>query len=74
MEDAGPKPTRANVFAALQKIDTWDGHGVLSPAGPASKRPAVCFIFIRVNGGKFERFESPPPKFRCENSQFVFNR
>ena len=74
MQDAGPKPTRANVLAALRKIDNWDGYGVLSPAGPASKRPAVCWIFIRVNGGKFERWESPPPKFRCENSQFVFNR
>jgi ABC-type branched-subunit amino acid transport system substrate-binding protein len=73
MEAAGPKPTRAAVVAALRKIDNWDGYGVLAPAGPASKRPAVCFIFIRVNGGKFERFESPPPKFRCENSQFVPN-
>ena len=59
---------------ALHKIDNWDGYGVLSPSGPASKRPAVCWIFMRVNGGKFERWESPPPKFRCDNTQYVYNR
>jgi ABC-type branched-subunit amino acid transport system substrate-binding protein len=74
MEAVGPKPTRLGVLAALRKIDSWDAYGMMANAGPASKRPPVCFIFIRVNGGKFERWESPPPKFRCENSQFIFNQ
>jgi ABC-type branched-subunit amino acid transport system substrate-binding protein len=74
MESVGPKPTRLAVLAALRKIDTWDAYGMMATAGPASKRPPVCFMFIRVSGGKFERFESPPPKFRCENSQFILNQ
>jgi hypothetical protein len=32
----------------------------------------VCWIFIKVNGTKFERWESPPKDFRCDNSTFVY--
>jgi ABC-type branched-subunit amino acid transport system substrate-binding protein len=71
MEGVGPKATRAALFAALKKIDAWDSYGLLAPVGVASKRPTVCWIFMRIRNGKFERFESPAPKFRCDNSTFV---
>jgi ABC-type branched-subunit amino acid transport system substrate-binding protein len=72
LQDAGPRPTRANVVAALRKINQWDGNGLFAPAGPASKRPATCFIIERVHNGRFERWESPPPGFRCNDGPFVF--
>ena len=71
MEGVGPKATRAALLASLKKIDDFDGNGLLAPVGPASKRPAVCWIFIQVSGGKYQRWESPGGKMRCDNSQFV---
>jgi ABC-type branched-subunit amino acid transport system substrate-binding protein len=71
MEAVGPKPTRPALMTALRKIDNWDGYGLFAPAGPGTKRPAVCWIFVRVANGKFERWDSPPPKFRCDNATFV---
>ncbi|MCU1375422.1 MAG: hypothetical protein JWO68_2708 [Actinomycetia bacterium] len=72
-QDAGPELTRAGLLAAMRKIDEWNGHGMFPPAGPASKRPAVCFIVETVRNGKFERWSSPPPGFNCAGSTF-FNR
>lgn len=72
MQDAGPKLTRASVLAALRKIDNWDGKGLFSPAGPASKRPATCFLTARVMNGKWARWEMPASGFRCDNSTFVY--
>lgn len=65
MQAAGPKLTRAGVVAELKKVDNFDDHGFLAPAGPASKRPAVCYIILQVKNGKFQRYDSPPPGYRC---------
>ena len=72
MQDAGPKLTRGSVIAALKKIDNWDGKGLFSPAGPASKRPSTCFLTARVTNGKWVRWEMPPSGFRCDNSTFIY--
>jgi ABC-type branched-subunit amino acid transport system substrate-binding protein len=74
LQDAGPSAKRADVVAALKKIDNWNGNGMFPPAGPASKRPATCYIFEKVVGGKFERWESPPPGFRCNDGPFYFRK
>jgi len=65
IQAAGPKLTRASVIAELKKIDNFDDHGFLAPAGPASKRPATCYIILQVHNGKFQRYDSPPPGYRC---------
>jgi ABC-type branched-subunit amino acid transport system substrate-binding protein len=74
LQDAGPQLTRPKVIAALKKIDDWNGNGLFPPAGPASKRPASCYIFEKVVGGKFERWESPPPGFRCNDGPFFYRK
>ena len=74
MEAVGPKPTRSSLLGALRKMDNWDGYGLFAPAGPGTKRPAVCWIFVRIANGKFERWDSPPPKFRCDNATFVLRK
>jgi ABC-type branched-subunit amino acid transport system substrate-binding protein len=65
MQAAGAKLTRPSVLAELRKIETFDDHGFLAPAGPASKRPATCYIILQVQHGKFVRYDSPPPGYRC---------
>ena len=46
---------------------------MLAPAGPASKRPASCYILIRVHDGKFLREDSPGSGFRCDGD-FYYKR
>ena len=70
MQAAGPKLTRAGVIAELKKIDSFDDHGMLAPAGPASKRPATCYIMLQVKNGKFERYDSPSPGYRCNDGGY----
>ena len=72
-EAAGPKLTRAGLLAALSKIDNFDDFAMLAPAGPASKRPASCYILIRVHDGKFLREDSPGSGFRCDGD-FYYKR
>ena len=68
LKAAGPQATRAGVLGALQQIDKFDGNGILAPAGPASKTPAVCYIMVQVHDGKFQRADSPPGQFRCDGT------
>jgi ABC-type branched-subunit amino acid transport system substrate-binding protein len=70
LKDAGPQATRASLMASLQKIDQFDGNGMLAPGGPASKTPATCYIMAQVHDGKFQRVDSPPGQFRCDGTYF----
>jgi hypothetical protein len=45
-------------------------HGLIAPANPGTKQAPTCYILIRVNNGKFERFDSPPPNFRCADGGY----
>ena len=65
---AGPQLTRASLTSALQQIDKFDANGILAEGGPASKRPAICYIMAQVHDGKFQRLDSPPPGFRCDGT------
>ena len=70
LQAAGPKATRADVVRELKKIDNFDDYGLLAPAGPASKRPASCYILITIKNGKFERYDSPAPAYRCNDGPY----
>jgi len=71
LKAAGPQATRARLMTALQQIDNFDANGMLSPGGPASKRPATCYIMVQVHDGKFVRIDSPAGTFRCDGT-YVF--
>ena len=71
LKAAGPQVTRKSLLAALQKIDKFDGNGMLAESGPASKRQPVCNMFMRVQGGKFVRVDPPGKGFICEGSIFT---
>ena len=71
LKTAGPQLTRASLMSALQGIDKFNANGILAESGPASKRPAICYIMAQVHDGKFERLDSPAPDFRCDGT-YVF--
>jgi ABC-type branched-subunit amino acid transport system substrate-binding protein len=66
----GPKLTRASVNDAIRKLGTYDVHGLIAPANPGTKAAPTCYIIVKVNNGKFERFDSPPPAFRCADGGY----
>ena len=70
MEAAGAKAKRADVIAALKKIDDFSANGMLAPAGPASKRPPAGELIAKLKGGKWSRFDTPPPGYRCGDGPY----
>ena len=71
METAGAKAKRADVIAALKKIDDFSANGILAPAGPASKRPPDCELIAQLKGGKWSRYDTPPPGYRCGDGPYL---
>ena len=71
MQAAGPKAKRADVVAALKKIDDFSANGLLAPAGPASKRPPDCELIAQLKGGKWSRYDTPAPGYRCGDGPYL---
>lgn len=55
---------RAPLTAALHAISDWDGHGLHAPSDPAGNQPTGCFVYLRVEAGRFVR-EHPAAGFAC---------
>lgn len=53
----GPKPTRKALLAAIAKIHNYDGHGLFPGQDVGGRRLSSCTNVVRVQGGKFVRFE-----------------
>jgi len=70
LQAAGPKATRAAVMDQLEKIDDFSDNGAVAPAGPASKRPPTCRVMAVVHNGKWERYDSPPSDYICNEGPF----
>jgi ABC-type branched-subunit amino acid transport system substrate-binding protein len=69
LEAAGPRATRAGLFGALSKIDSFDDHGMLGVAGPASKRPTTCYLLLQIHNGQWTRSpDDPATGFRCDGA------
>ena len=68
---AGPNLTRPSTIAAMKGIDEFDSNGLVPPVGPASKRPATCFLLIGVDKGAFRRVEPAGKGFACGYGPFV---
>lgn len=71
MQAAGPKAKRSDVLAALKKIDDFSANGMLAPAGPASKRPPDCELIAQLKGGRWSRYDTPPPGYRCGDGPYL---
>jgi ABC-type branched-subunit amino acid transport system substrate-binding protein len=72
MENVGPKVTRPAITEAIRKIGVFDDFGLFAPSNPGSKAPASCFIVLKITGGKFVRFDSPPAAYRCSDGPWFF--
>lgn len=70
LKDAGPKATRAGLLASLKKVQEYDADGMLAPSGPATKRPATCYVLWQIKSGKYVRIDSPPNGYRCDGRYF----
>ncbi|MBV8295921.1 MAG: ABC transporter substrate-binding protein [Acidimicrobiia bacterium] len=66
LQAAGPQAKRTTLIAALKNIHQFDGNGMYPVGDPAGKGPPVCYIIVRVQGGKFTRVDDPPTGFRCD--------
>ena len=66
LQAAGPQAKRTTLIAALKNIHQFDGNGMYPVGDPAGKGPPVCYIIVRVQGGKFTRVDDPPNGFRCD--------
>ena len=58
---AGSNPTCSSVLAQLDKITSFNGDGIQATSDPAQKRPASCWVLVKVVNGKWQRV-SPSPK------------
>jgi branched-chain amino acid transport system substrate-binding protein len=60
LKDAGSTPTRAGLFAALDKITSFDASGLVAPGNPAQNIPSPCFLLAQVKNGKIVRVPPTP--------------
>jgi len=69
MAAAGPNPSRAAALSAIENVHSFDAGGMVGPANPGSKSPAVCEVIAGVKNGAFVRV-TPASGFEC-NGTFV---
>ncbi len=66
--------TRANLFAALNQIHTFDADGMLAPIDLAGRRISDCHVLMQVRHGAFVRVQpTKPGTFDC-NPKYVITR
>jgi ABC-type branched-subunit amino acid transport system substrate-binding protein len=64
---AGPKLTRASLFAAVKNIHAWDDYGMHATHDVGNKKEANCTLFAEVRNGHFVRIY-PSKSWNCEGS------
>jgi ABC-type branched-subunit amino acid transport system substrate-binding protein len=73
LKNAGANPSRGSLMKALDKITTFDGDHIVTPADPVAKTLSNCYLLGRVVGGAFTRLADPPVRsathgFRCDHT------
>jgi branched-chain amino acid transport system substrate-binding protein len=61
LKAAGKDPTRASLFAQLNKITSFNAGGLLATDDPAQKMPARCWLLVKVVDGRWQR-TGPDPR------------
>ena len=70
LRSVGPHLTRAAVVAALRATHAFDDNGLMAPSDAGSKKPANCYLMLRVIGGQYEKVDDPASGFRCDAPYF----
>jgi ABC-type branched-subunit amino acid transport system substrate-binding protein len=68
LEKTGPQITRQKLIAHLQGLHDWSAHGLHASHDIGGKKPANCFVMLRVQGGKFVRHLPKGGGFECNHS------
>ena len=64
LKAAGAKLTRPGLIAALKTVHSFNDNGLVAQSDPGAKGPPTCWVAIKVQGGKFVRFQDPPAAYR----------
>jgi ABC-type branched-subunit amino acid transport system substrate-binding protein len=70
LKQAGAHLTRTGFLAALHSIHRFDGDGMFAPTDPASKRPATCYVVLRIENQQYTRVDTPADAFRCDGGYY----
>ncbi len=73
LKAAGPDVTRAKVVSALQTLKNWDGDGLHAPIDVSAKQPSNCFMYVKVQDGKFVR-SYPSSGYDCNTPLLQLNK
>jgi ABC-type branched-subunit amino acid transport system substrate-binding protein len=67
LRNAGKNPTRASLVAALNKITSFNAHGLIPTSDPAKNIPSPCWLLAQVKGSSIVRVPpSPKSGFICK--------
>jgi ABC-type branched-subunit amino acid transport system substrate-binding protein len=66
LKAAGPDLTRAKVINTLNHLGKWDGLGLYAPIDVSGKQPSNCFMYVKVQDGKFVRLY-PSSGYDCSS-------
>ena len=67
LRKAGKNPTRASLVAALDKITSFNAHGLIPTSDPAKNIPSPCWLLAQVKGRSIVRVApSPRSGFICK--------
>ena len=67
MSAAGPNPSRSATIAALDKITSFDGGGLIGPTNPGGKVPGVCYVIAGISNHAFVRV-TPATGYECQGT------
>ena len=67
IEAVGPHLTRAALLKQLHTVDNFDSNGLVSPGGPGTRKPALCYIVLQVKNQKYQRVD-PQKGYICEGA------
>jgi ABC-type branched-subunit amino acid transport system substrate-binding protein len=67
MQAVGPHLTREALVKQLRTVDNFDSNGLVSPGGPGTRKPALCYMMLQVKNQKYQRVE-PQKGYICEGA------
>jgi ABC-type branched-subunit amino acid transport system substrate-binding protein len=70
-QKAGGTKSPDDVRFALGTITTFDAKGLLPPASPTARTPALCWMVAQIKNDKFVRVEPADKGFSCAGGEFV---
>jgi ABC-type branched-subunit amino acid transport system substrate-binding protein len=74
MQKMGALAKRPALLTTLNTIGDWDADGIIAPVNIAKKKPADCFMTIKVTNGKYLREYPTDRPYACEWGGFQYTK